>query len=140
MGMVLVTHDLGVVATRTDEIIVMYAGNVVERAPTNVLFSQMAMPYTEALLRSIPRIGNPSHTRLMAIEGRPPDLIAPRRLPVRSPVSVRAGQVSSREAAARRRRGARAQLRLLVPSFWPSPGGVPVAVAGPDQAADPGEA
>jgi oligopeptide/dipeptide ABC transporter ATP-binding protein len=77
MGMVLVTHDLGVVATRTDEIIVMYAGNVVERAPTDVLFSQMAMPYTEALLRSIPRIGNPSHTRLLAIEGRPPDLISP---------------------------------------------------------------
>jgi peptide/nickel transport system ATP-binding protein len=77
MGMVLVTHDLGVVATRTDQIVVMYAGNVVECAPTNVLFSQMAMPYTEALLRSIPRIGNPSHTRLIAIEGRPPDLIAP---------------------------------------------------------------
>jgi peptide/nickel transport system ATP-binding protein len=77
MGMVLVTHDLGVVATRTDEIIVMYAGNVVERAPTNVLFTQMAMPYTEALLRSIPRISNPSHTHLTAIEGRPPDLISP---------------------------------------------------------------
>jgi oligopeptide/dipeptide ABC transporter ATP-binding protein len=77
MAMVLVTHDLGVVATRTDEIIVMYAGNVVEQAPTDVLFSRMAMPYTEALLRSIPRIGNPSHTRLMAIEGRPPDLISP---------------------------------------------------------------
>ncbi len=77
MGMILVTHDLGVVATRTDEIIVMYAGNVVERAPTRVLFSQMAMPYTEALLRSTPRIDNPSHTRLTTIEGRPPDLVAP---------------------------------------------------------------
>jgi oligopeptide/dipeptide ABC transporter ATP-binding protein len=77
MGMILVTHDLGVVATRTDEIIVMYAGNVVERAPTRVLFSQMAMPYTEALLRSTPRIANPSHTRLVTIEGRPPDLSTP---------------------------------------------------------------
>ena len=77
MGMILVTHDLGVVATRTDEIIVMYAGNVVERAPTDVLFSQMAMPYTEALLRSTPRIANPSHTRLLTIEGRPPDLSSP---------------------------------------------------------------
>jgi peptide/nickel transport system ATP-binding protein len=77
MAMILVTHDLGVVATRTDEIIVMYAGNVVERAPTTVLFSQMAMPYTEALLRSMPRMANPSHTRLMAIEGRPPDLLYP---------------------------------------------------------------
>jgi peptide/nickel transport system ATP-binding protein len=77
MGMILVTHDLGVVATRTDEIVVMYAGNVVERAPTRVLFSQMAMPYTEALLRSTPRIANPSHTRLLTIEGRPPDLSSP---------------------------------------------------------------
>jgi oligopeptide/dipeptide ABC transporter ATP-binding protein len=77
MAMILFTHDIGVVATRTDEIIVMYAGNVVERAPTKVLFSQMSMPYTEALLRSIPRIDNPSHTRLVAIEGRPPDLINP---------------------------------------------------------------
>ena len=77
MAMILVTHDLGVVATRTDEIIVMYAGNVVERAPTTVLFKSMAMPYTEALLKSIPRIANPSHSRLVAIEGRPPDLIHP---------------------------------------------------------------
>jgi oligopeptide/dipeptide ABC transporter ATP-binding protein len=77
MAMILVTHDLGVVATRTDEIIVMYAGNVVERAPTNVLFKSMAMPYTEALLNSMPRIANPSHTRLVAIEGRPPDLLNP---------------------------------------------------------------
>ncbi len=77
MAMILVTHDLGVVATRTDEIIVMYAGHVVERAPTNVLFKSMAMPYTEALLNSLPRIANPSHTRLTAIEGRPPDLLRP---------------------------------------------------------------
>jgi len=77
MAMILVTHDLGVVATRTDEIIVMYAGNVVEHAPTDVLFKSMAMPYTEALLNSMPRIANPSHTRLKAIEGRPPDLVRP---------------------------------------------------------------
>ncbi len=77
MSMVLVTHDLGVVATRTNEIIVMYAGHVVEKAPTRTLFSSMAMPYTEALLRSTPRIANPSHTRLAAIDGRPPDLINP---------------------------------------------------------------
>jgi oligopeptide/dipeptide ABC transporter ATP-binding protein len=77
MAMILVTHDLGVVATRTDEIIVMYAGHVVERAPTNVLFKSMAMPYTEALLNSMPKIANPSHTRLTAIEGRPPDLLRP---------------------------------------------------------------
>jgi peptide/nickel transport system ATP-binding protein len=77
MGMVLVTHDLGVVAGRTDEIIVMYGGKVAEKAPTPVLFSQMRMPYTEALLRSIPRLESRSHTRLKVIGGRPPDLINP---------------------------------------------------------------
>ncbi len=76
MGMIFVSHDLGVVATRTDRIIVMYAGRVVETAPTATLFAKVRMPYTEALLRSTPRIGNPSHTRLLAIEGRPPDLVA----------------------------------------------------------------
>jgi oligopeptide/dipeptide ABC transporter ATP-binding protein len=74
MGMLLVTHDLGVVATRTDRIMVMYAGRVVELAPTRALFANVRMPYTEALLSSIPRIEMPSHVRLAAIPGRPPDL------------------------------------------------------------------
>jgi peptide/nickel transport system ATP-binding protein len=77
MAMVLVTHDLGVVAGRTDEIAVMYGGKVVERAPTKVLFSEMRHPYTQALLESIPKISNPSHTRLQAIAGRPPNLVSP---------------------------------------------------------------
>jgi oligopeptide/dipeptide ABC transporter ATP-binding protein len=77
MAMVLVTHDLGVVAGRTDDVIVMYAGQVVESAPTATLFDDMRMPYTEALLRSIPKIAEPSHTRLIAIPGRPPDLVSP---------------------------------------------------------------
>ncbi len=77
MAMVLVTHDLGVVAGRTDETLVMYAGTVVEQAPTRALFADMRHPYSEALLRSIPRTNRPSHTRLAAITGRPPDLIAP---------------------------------------------------------------
>jgi peptide/nickel transport system ATP-binding protein len=77
MAMVLITHDLGVVAGRTDEIAVMYAGKVVEQAATSVLFSKMRHPYTEALLRSIPKIDNPSHTRLRVITGRPPDLLHP---------------------------------------------------------------
>jgi peptide/nickel transport system ATP-binding protein len=79
MSVILVTHDLGVVAGHTDEIIVMYAGQIVERAPTPVLFSEMRMPYTEALLESIPKLDDPSHTRLRAIAGRPPDLINPPR-------------------------------------------------------------
>ncbi|MDY7106091.1 MAG: ABC transporter ATP-binding protein [Actinomycetota bacterium] len=77
MAMVLVTHDLGVVAGRSDDIAVMYAGKIVEKAPTSVLFSEMRMPYTEALLKSIPKLENRSHTRLQVIGGRPPDLITP---------------------------------------------------------------
>jgi peptide/nickel transport system ATP-binding protein len=77
MGMILVTHDLGVVAGRADHIAVMYAGRVVETAPTKTLFAQMRHPYTEALLQSIPKLEMPSHSRLSAIGGRPPDLVSP---------------------------------------------------------------
>ncbi|HTO01255.1 MAG TPA: ABC transporter ATP-binding protein [Microthrixaceae bacterium] len=77
MAMILVTHDLGVVAGRADHIAVMYAGRIVEHAPTKELFQNLKMPYTEALLSAIPRLSDPSHTRLMAIGGRPPDLTAP---------------------------------------------------------------
>ena len=77
--MILVTHDLGVVAGRTDDIAVMYAGKIVEQAPTTTLFADMKMPYTEALVRSIPKLDNPSHTVLEIIPGRPPDLVNPPR-------------------------------------------------------------
>lgn len=77
MSMLLVTHNLGVVAGYTDEIAVMYGGKVVERAPTKVLFANVKMPYTEALLQSIPRLNQPSHSRLATIPGRPPDLVNP---------------------------------------------------------------
>jgi len=77
MAVILVTHDLGVVANYTDEIAVMYAGRLVEKAPTKTLFADMKMPYTEALLRSIPKLDLPSHTRLATIPGRPPDLVNP---------------------------------------------------------------
>jgi peptide/nickel transport system ATP-binding protein len=77
MGLVLVTHDLGVVAGHTDHIVVMYAGRVVEQAPTKTLFAEVRMPYTEALLESIPAIDAPPHTRLRTIPGRPPDPVNP---------------------------------------------------------------
>jgi len=79
MAMVLVTHDLGVVAGRADDIAVMYAGQIVEMAPTRTLFAQMRMPYTEGLLKSIPKLEQPSHSRLEIIGGRPPDLVNPPR-------------------------------------------------------------
>ena len=77
MAVVLVTHDLGVVANHTDVIVVMYGGLIVERAPTRTLFSNMKMPYTEALFESIPSLEAPPHPRRPTIPGRPPDLVAP---------------------------------------------------------------
>jgi oligopeptide/dipeptide ABC transporter ATP-binding protein len=73
MSLVLVTHDLGVVAGNTDYVAVMYAGEVVEQATTAELFANMKMPYTEALLKSIPKIDMKSGQRLPVIEGRLPD-------------------------------------------------------------------
>jgi peptide/nickel transport system ATP-binding protein len=73
MAMILVSHDLGVVASRTDEVAVMYAGKIVEKAPTQVLFSETRMPYTKALLQSMPRLDQ-SAGRLTVIPGAPPDL------------------------------------------------------------------
>ncbi len=77
MSLLLVTHDLGVVAGHTDDIGVMYGGKLVEMAPTAELFANMKMPYTEALLQSIPKLADVSHTRLNVISGRPPDLVNP---------------------------------------------------------------
>ncbi len=75
MSVILVTHDLGVVATRTDRIIVMYAGRIVEMGTTKDVFRDHRMPYTRALLESTPKVSNPSHTRLQTIPGRPPNLL-----------------------------------------------------------------
>jgi peptide/nickel transport system ATP-binding protein len=77
MAMILITHDLAVVAGRTDEVAVMYAGRVVERAPTPALFKGMRMPYTEALIAAIPKLDAPPHTPLRAIVGLPPDPTRP---------------------------------------------------------------
>ena len=79
MAMIIITHDLGVVAGRADEVAVMYAGRVVERAPTSALFKRMHMPYTEALLAAIPKLDAAPHTPLPAISGRPPDPTRPLR-------------------------------------------------------------
>jgi peptide/nickel transport system ATP-binding protein len=77
MAMILMTHDLGVVAGRTDRIGVMYAGRLVELTTTDELFTRPRHPYTVALMESIPRIELPSHTPLHPIPGRPPDMVSP---------------------------------------------------------------
>ena len=74
-AIVVITHDLGVVAEVTNEISVMYSGRIVERGPTDVIFSGPEHPYTWGLLQSIPRLDLPRGEDLVPISGRPPSLI-----------------------------------------------------------------
>jgi oligopeptide transport system ATP-binding protein len=73
-GIILITHDLGVVAGICDRIVVMYAGRVVEEGSVTTLFSAPQHPYTQALLRAVPRLGLESKNELESIAGSPPDL------------------------------------------------------------------
>ena len=75
MGVLMITHDLGIVASRADEVAVMYAGRIVEHGPTSDLFRHADHPYTRALLGAIPRVDGVGHQRLASIPGTPPILI-----------------------------------------------------------------
>ncbi len=77
MAILLITHDMGVVAGRADRVNVMYAGRIVETAPTSPLFKHMHHPYTQALLGSIPKLTQDPDIELFSIPGIPPDLTAP---------------------------------------------------------------
>ena len=77
MAIIIITHDLGVVAEIADDIAVMYAGRIVERASTERIFANPQHPYTWGLLRSIPRLDSPRGEELVPIAGRPPSLINP---------------------------------------------------------------
>ena len=74
-SVVLITHDLGVVAGMADKVIVMYAGKVFEQAPTRELFATPANPYTKGLLRSVPDPAHKRGTDLYQIPGLPPDVV-----------------------------------------------------------------
>jgi oligopeptide transport system ATP-binding protein len=74
MGLILITHDLGVVADVADKIAVMYAGRIVETAPVHELYAKPAHPYTRGLLDSIPRLDQKGQ-ELYAIKGLPPNLL-----------------------------------------------------------------
>jgi peptide/nickel transport system ATP-binding protein len=76
-AVVLITHDLGVIADMADEVAVMYAGRIVERAPTETILEAPQHPYTWGLLGSIPSLDAPRGERLKPIDGSPPSLIAP---------------------------------------------------------------
>ncbi|MET7828985.1 ABC transporter ATP-binding protein [Streptomyces sp. NPDC005386] len=74
MGLILITHDLGVVAEQADRVAVMYAGRVVESGPASQVLKNPRMPYTQALLSATPRVDATARTRLVSVEGQPPRL------------------------------------------------------------------
>ncbi len=78
-ALILITHDLGVVARYADRVVVMYAGRVVESAPAEELYARPRHPYTRGLMASVPRLHTDAGERLVPIEGQPPDLS---RMPV----------------------------------------------------------
>ncbi len=75
-SLILITHDLGVVARYADRVVVMYAGRVVESAPAGELYARPRHPYTRGLLASVPRLDSDTSAQLVPIEGQPPDLSA----------------------------------------------------------------
>jgi len=77
MSMIFVTHDLGLAMGRADDIAVMYAGKIVEKASAPTLVASPEMPYTKALIDAIVPLDKPPHTPLFTIKGRPPNLQAP---------------------------------------------------------------
>ncbi|HWD55239.1 MAG TPA: ABC transporter ATP-binding protein [Acidimicrobiales bacterium] len=77
MSVVLITHDMGVIAERADRVLVMYAGKIAESATTTELFTDMRHPYAEALLASVSKLDQDPSVRLVSIAGLPPDLSEP---------------------------------------------------------------
>ena len=77
MALILITHNLGVVCSYTDQTAVMYAGQIVEKGPTKELIKKPVMPYTEALIKSAPNLDALPHSRLNIIPGMPPDVLNP---------------------------------------------------------------
>ncbi|HEX3142123.1 MAG TPA: oligopeptide/dipeptide ABC transporter ATP-binding protein, partial [Rhizobacter sp.] len=73
-AMILITHDLGVVARYADRVAVMYGGRIVETAPARQLYKSPRHPYTRGLMASVPRLDGDASQRLVPIDGSPPDL------------------------------------------------------------------
>jgi oligopeptide/dipeptide ABC transporter ATP-binding protein len=74
MGLILISHDMGLAASYAQTVMVMYAGQAVERAPARELFASVRMPYTRALLDAVPRLERDPHSPLPVVSLRPPDL------------------------------------------------------------------
>jgi oligopeptide/dipeptide ABC transporter ATP-binding protein len=75
-ALILITHNLGIVARYADRVNVMYAGRIVESADADALYAQPRHPYTVGLLQSVPRLDRPDTSRLQAIAGQPPDALS----------------------------------------------------------------
>ena len=75
MAMILISHDLGVIAQNVQRMLVMYGGSVVESGPTEAVFARMGHPYTQGLFRARPRLGARRGTRLQTIAGTVPELV-----------------------------------------------------------------
>ena len=112
MSMIMITHDMGVIAETADDIIVMYAGQIVEHANVYDLFDSPEHPYTEALLAALPHLEgeNVRQGRLVSIPGRPPDLIEPPPACRFAPRCVYAGQDDCTVVAP--------ELREIRPGHW----------------------
>jgi oligopeptide/dipeptide ABC transporter ATP-binding protein len=76
-AVLIITHDLGVVADICDRVMVMYAGQIIESGTADEIFDHPQHPYTTGLMQSVPRLGPTVRDRLNPIEGMPPDLVAP---------------------------------------------------------------
>jgi oligopeptide/dipeptide ABC transporter ATP-binding protein len=113
MALILITHDMGVVAEVADSVAVMYAGQIVEQATGVDLFDRPEHPYTEALLGSLPELEgeNVREGRLVAIPGRPPDLIDP---PSACRFAARCPYASDQDTC----RSVEPQLREIRPGHW----------------------
>ena len=131
MAMLLITHDMGVIAGHADRVNVMYAGRVVETAEAVDLFTEMHHPYTQALLASIPQLKQDAKKALHAIPGLPPDLTHPPQGCRFAARCTRASDKCRTDEAAPGREDLRAQVRLLAP-------GGRAARPGPDRRGGPG--
>jgi oligopeptide transport system ATP-binding protein len=115
MAMIIITHDMGVVAEAADDVAVMYAGQIVEQAPVNELFDRPEHPYTEALLGALPQLEGSAEEirqgRLITIPGRPPSLVDP-------PEGCRFAQRCPHASAQDSCRSEPQELRELRPGHW----------------------
>ena len=110
MAVILITHDLGVIAETCDEVVVMYAGRVVERAPVEELFANPLHAYTKGLLNSVPRMDRERKTKLPTIEGNVPTL---NEMPTGCRFSTRATVEHDKDAVMNR-----AELEEVTPGHW----------------------